>query len=194
MRIHLNCLARTTAAFLATGLLGTLIATAADPQPDPAQRERAVAAERARAARPQAQAPADRGLRRDLFTDAQRDLLRESSQSHAEALRKLSEQLRAAEKELTAAILAEKQDEKAVREKADALAKLEADLTVLRARIVAPVVPTLTPEQREQIENSPMVLRMIGAGLGGGPGAGGRGAGNRGGDGGQRGNRPPRQP
>lgn len=188
MRSHSNPLTRIASTFIATGLLGTLIASAADPQPDPQQRAPAPAVDR-RADRQAAQPPADRGFRRDLFTDQQRDLLRESWQSHAEEFRKLGEKLRAAEKELTTAILAEKQDEKVVREKADAVARLEADMTVLRAKILAPVVPTLTPEQREQIDNSPMVLRMIGTGFGGGFGAGGRGPGNRGTDAGPRGNR-----
>jgi Spy/CpxP family protein refolding chaperone len=183
MKTHLTL--KTVSAGLITGLLATIVLTAADPRPD---------------ATPRPAAPADRqpggpggaggfGGRGDAgggpgrifrgatLTDAQRELLREAWQTHGDEMRKLAERLRTAEKELMQAILAEKQDEKGVREKADAVAKLQTEQTLLLAKLFAPIVPTLTAEQRTQFEESPMALRMLGGGLGGG--AGMRGGGGR---------------
>jgi Spy/CpxP family protein refolding chaperone len=128
------------------------------------------------------------GFRGAMLTDQQREVMRESMQTHMADLRRLNEKMRAAEKELMQAIMAEKQDEKVIREKAEAVAKIQVEETMLRAKMFAPIVPTLTAEQREQFENSPMMLRMMG-GMGGmGMGGGARG----GGGGGPGGDRPPR--
>lgn len=106
--------------------------------------------------------------------DKQRELLREAMQQDNEEIRKLSEKLRMAQKELMQAILAEKYDEKIVREKAEAVARIQTDMTLLRAKSVATLAPTLKPEQREQLENSPLGVAMItGAGMGFGAGGGG---------------------
>jgi hypothetical protein len=92
-------------------------------------------------------------------------------------------------------VLAEKYDEKAVREKADAVSKLQIEMTMLRAKALATVAPTLKPEQREQLESSPIGAALLGGGFSGfrggaagfgGPGApGGPDGGYRGGRGGQ---------
>ena len=86
--------------------------------------------------------------------EKQNALLREAMQADSDELRKLAEKLQAAQKDLVKAIVAEKYDEKVVREKADAVAKIQTEITVLRAKAFATVSPTLKPEQREQIENS----------------------------------------
>ena len=110
--------------------------------------------------------------------DKQRELLREAMQQDSDELRKLAEKLRAAQKELMQAVLAEKYDEKVVREKAEAVARIQTDMTVLRAKAVATLAPTLKPEQREQLETSPLGVSLItGAGMGFGvAGGGGRNA------------------
>jgi Spy/CpxP family protein refolding chaperone len=109
--------------------------------------------------------------------DKQSELLREALQAEGDDLRKLYEKLQAASKELMHAVVAEKYDDKIVREKADAVSKLQTEITVLRAKAFSAVSPTLTQEQREQIENSRAASSLItGAGLGiasggyGGPG------------------------
>lgn len=132
--------------------------------------------------------------------EKQNELLREAMQAESDELRKLSEKLQAAQKELMTAVVAEKYDEAVVRQKADAVSKIQTDITVLRAKAFAAVAPTLKPEQREQIENNRMVSSIItGAGLsfGGGGGFGGppQDQGNlrrndRGGDRGDRGTAP----
>ena len=149
--------------------------------------------------------------------DKQRELLREAMQQDNDEIRKLAEKLRAAQKELMQAVLAEKYDEKLVREKAEAVARIQTDMTLLRARAVATLAPTLKPEQREQLETSPLGVSMItGAGMGmagagGGPrnadgqapgarnmrgngGPGGPGADGANGDQGRRRGPPPGQP
>lgn len=115
--------------------------------------------------------------------DKQRELLREAMQKSQEQVRALDEKMRAAQRELVNAALAEKYDEKVVREKAEAVAKIQTDVTVLRAKALSSVAPSLKPEQREQLANSPMGAAMLSGRMGGGmggrgpdgaPGAGGR--------------------
>ena len=109
--------------------------------------------------------------------DEQLQLYREAVQKNGDELRKLDEKLRAAQKELLQAAIAEKYDEKAVREKAEAVAKIQVDLTTLRAKALCTVAPTLKPEQREQLENSPAGAAMLMGGFGRGGGFGGGGFG-----------------
>ncbi len=110
-----------------------------------------------------------------MLDDKQRELLREAMQNNSAEIQKLDEKMRAAQKELTQAILSEKPDPKVLREKAEAVAKIQVEQTLLRAKVFGVVVPTLKPEQRDQIENSPFAMQMLMQGLGGGFGGGGRG-------------------
>jgi hypothetical protein len=133
--------------------------------------------------------------------EKQRELLREASQKDSDELRKLEEKLRAAQKELVHTVLAEKYDEKAVHEKVDAVSRLQVEITMLRAKTLSTVAPTLKPEQREQLENSPLAMSLLNAGgfggfRGGGPGGPGGFGGTGGQDGGSRGGdrRRPTQP
>jgi Spy/CpxP family protein refolding chaperone len=125
--------------------------------------------------------------------DKQREVLREAMQKDQDQIRTLDEKLRAAQKELVHATLAEKYDEKAVREKAEAVSKIQTDITVLRAKAFSSVAPTLKPEQREQMENSPIAAAMLGGrfggGMGGGPGMNRGAGGDPGAAGGAGGNR-----
>jgi len=106
-----------------------------------------------------------------VLDDQQRELYRQASQKNMDELRRLDEKLRAAQKELVKAAIAEKYDEAAVREKAEAVGKIQVQITTLRAKALSAVAPTLKPEQRDQLENSRMGAAMLG-GFGGGPGAG----------------------
>ena len=122
-------------------------------------------------------------MRGGPLDDQQRPLLQESRQKYNDELTKLNEQLRVAQKELAKATVADTLDEKVVRAKAEAVAKIQVELDVLAAKIVAPLVPTLKPEQKDQMENNPFFLRMLTGGMGGMGGMGG-GRGGRGGPGG----------
>lgn len=101
--------------------------------------------------------------------EKQTELLREAMQADSDEIRKLDEKLRAAQKELVQAVVAEKYDEKVVREKAEVVAKIQTEITMLRAKQIATVAPTLKPEQREQWENSQIAIGLLMRG-GGGPG------------------------
>jgi len=120
--------------------------------------------------------------------DQQRQLLQEANQVSSDEVRKLNDKLLEAQKELVKVVVAEKYDEKVVREKAEAVAKIQTEITMLRAKAFATVSPTLKPEQREQLEsNIRIAIAMITGGFGGGgPGgnfavAGGPGGGFGGG-------------
>ncbi len=149
---------------LVAGWLGTVALTAADAPADAPPRDRP--------ARPDRQAGGmgmggGRAAMGGWLDDQQRELLRDAMQKDREAFRKLDESMRTAQRELTQAILAEKPDEKVVREKAEAVAKLQVEQTVLRAKAFSAVVPTLKPEQRDQIESSPWAIGMLMGGPGG---------------------------
>ena len=159
-KISPTSLAKTLSAIAAAGLLGTALVYAADPNPPAPPRDRAAQPDRA--------GGAGRGGLGGMLDDQQRDLLREALQKHGDELRKLDEKMRVAQKELMQAIMAEKADEKVVREKAEVVAKIQVEQILLRAKALAVVVPTLKPEQREQLENSPWALGMMAGGFGGG--------------------------
>ena len=93
--------------------------------------------------------------------ETQRAAWQEATQKQSDELAKLEEKLRAAQKELMHAALAEKQDEKAVREKAETVAKIQVDISVLRAKALAVVGPTLKAEQRDQLESSRFGIMML---------------------------------
>jgi len=111
--------------------------------------------------------PTDRGNRGGFNLDEkQRNLLREAMQENSDESRKLDEQLRAAQQELLKAVMAAKLDEALVREKAEAISKIQVEITLLRAKGFSVLVPTLTPEQREQMQNSPFIMMMLSGGGG----------------------------
>ena len=96
------------------------------------------------------------------MTDDQRAAMQEVT----EATRDLTQKLRAANMELGAAVYAEKVDEAAIKEKAAAAAKVQADLAVARAKAFAKVRGKFSAEIIDALKNQP---------LGGGGGGGGRG-------------------
>jgi Spy/CpxP family protein refolding chaperone len=107
--------------------------------------------------------------------DKQRELISEARQKSNDELRDLGEKLRTAQREFVRATIAEKYDEKVVREKADAVAKIQADIAMLNAKAFSSVAPTLKPEQREQIETSAFGYMMVSGGGGRGGFSGGPG-------------------
>ena len=91
----------------------------------------------------------------NVLTEEQRASLRQAMEAQREKVRGLEEKLRDARKEIFEAGLKEKFDEEAVREKALAMAKLDAEMTVLRAKAFSKVHPPLSPEQVEKLKNAP---------------------------------------
>jgi len=74
-------------------------------------------------------------------------------ESQREKVRDLDEKLRDARKELLEACVAEKFDEEGIRKKAMTAAKLEAELTVVRAKALSQVHPRLSDEQLERLKS-----------------------------------------
>lgn len=106
--------------------------------------------------------------------DQQRQLLREAYQRDAEQYQKLDDQLRAAQKELMKVVLAEQYEEKAAKEKADVVSKIQTDMLMIRSKAFSTVAPTLKPEQRTQLVDSRFGVMML-TGGGGMDVMGGRG-------------------
>jgi len=133
----------------------------------------------AQAPAPGGQPGGDRG-RGAWLDDQQRQTVRDALQKENDQIQKLETQLREAQKELMKVVLAEKFEEKVVREKAEAVAKIQTELLMIRAKAYASVAPTLKPEQRESMVNSSFSYMMMSGAFGGRGGPGGFG-GDRGG-------------
>lgn len=85
----------------------------------------------------------------------QRTSLRDALQTKGEKMRTVEEKLREARKDLLERCVAENFDEKAIRDKAVEVGKLEAERTVLFAEAFSKVRPRLTEEQLKKIKNPP---------------------------------------
>lgn len=119
-----------------------------------------------------------------VLTQEQRTKMRESMQTSQGDVTQLTEKLAAAQKEAVKAALAKDADEKTVRAKVEAVAKLQTDMAMLRLKAVKEIAASVTEEQKTQMDSRPgvaynMLLGSMG-GMGGG-GRGGAGGGTRGG-------------
>lgn len=119
-----------------------------------------------------------------VLTQEQRTQLRESMQAAQADLAPLNEKLAAAQKEALKAALAKTPDEKVVREKIEAVAKIQTDIAMLRLKSVKAVAATITDEQKTQIAERPGMtyMMLLGGGFGGTGGPGGRRGGGGGGN------------
>lgn len=90
-----------------------------------------------------------------VLTEDQRASFGEAMESQGDKLRELNEKLHVARREALQASVAEAFKEKSVRQKAMAVAKLEAEMSVLRARALSQVKPALSAEQIERLKNPP---------------------------------------
>jgi periplasmic protein CpxP/Spy len=97
---------------------------------------------------------------RDLnLTDAQKDQVRTIAESHRDEWKALADRARTAHEALQQAVTADAVDEALIRQRSAAVAAVEADLAVARARTHAEVFRILTPEQkaeaRDQLKRRP---------------------------------------
>ena len=121
-----------------------------------------------------------------LLTQEQRTKMRETMQALQGDLSPLTNKLAVAQKEAVKAALAKDADEKTVRAKIEAVAKVQTDIAVLRLKAVKEIASTLTDEQKTQLDERPgMAYNMLFGGMGG---MGGMGGGGRRGGGGAGGN------
>lgn len=87
-----------------------------------------------------------------VLTPEQRMEFRDEMSPHREKLRELEEKQGTLRREFEEALFAEKLDEKTVREKSAAMAEIEAERSLIRARAFAKIRPSLTEEQLERLE------------------------------------------
>ena len=89
-----------------------------------------------------------------VLTDEQRASMRETMAADREKIRDLEQKIRESRKELFRLGLRETFDEAAVREKANEVAKFDAEMIVLRVKAISKIRPPLTTEQIEKIKSS----------------------------------------
>lgn len=99
----------------------------------------------------------------------QRQIFQEALQKDSDKLRSLEEKLAAAQKELLAVALDEKADDKALRGKAEAVAGIQVEITMLRAKALAIVGATMKDDQKKQLIDSPAGYALLGSGGAVGP-------------------------
>jgi Spy/CpxP family protein refolding chaperone len=88
-----------------------------------------------------------------VLNDEQRAEFREAMEGQRDKLRELDEKNMRLRRQLDEAMIAKELDEREVRRLSLALAEIEADRTVMRARALAKVRPSLTDEQLERLKN-----------------------------------------
>ena len=88
-----------------------------------------------------------------VLNENQRAEFREAMDSQRDKFRELDEKNAKLRRQLDEALFAKELDEKAVRNLSLALAEVEADRTLIRARAFAKVRPSLTEEQLERLKN-----------------------------------------
>jgi len=109
------------------------------------------------------------------LNDDQRQTLQDAQQESNDKLRELEERFRAAQKETLNAALATAPDQKAIQSKAEAMAAIQVEMIMLRAKALSALGPTLEPDQKRQMTESPLGMMLLtgGGGFPGGPGGGG---------------------
>lgn len=89
------------------------------------------------------------------LTGDQRASLHKAMEAQRDQMRSLEEKLRAARKDVFLSGLAQKFDEGVLRQQALEAGRLEAELTVLRAKAFSQMKPALSAEQIEKLKNPP---------------------------------------
>lgn len=108
------------------------------------------------------------GAFEQVLTEEQRKKLREYTQENSETARKSQQEALQMRRELQEAVLSGKADESAIKEKSEAIAKLESEVFAARLNAMAKVAKTFTPEQREKIKEMGEQMRAARPGLGAG--------------------------
>lgn len=103
-----------------------------------------------------------------VLTDEQRQKLRESMQEQGADLRQNAQKVMQLRRELNEAVFAGKADEKLIKEKADEIAKLDAEQLRARMTALSKIAATFTSEQREKIKEMGEQMRAARPGLGAG--------------------------
>jgi hypothetical protein len=88
-------------------------------------------------------------------------LLQQATQKDADKIRALQDKLQAARIEFLDTSLAIDYEEKAIREKAEAVANLELEIALLRCSAIHSVTVDLTPEEKQQLQQSQITLSVL---------------------------------
>jgi hypothetical protein len=120
-----------------------------------------------------------------VLTQEQNTQIRTAVQGSAD-LTALTAKLAAAQKEAIDAALAPDATEASVRAKVEAVSAIQTDIAVMRYTVaIKPVVPSITDDQKTQIDAAPPAAvygQLFGGGFGGGRRGGGGGGGGGGGN------------
>jgi len=100
------------------------------------------------------------GFIEQALTEDQRQSMRESMQVQREKLRELQEKILAARKDLMTTALTMDFKEEAIKAKALEIAKMEAEVNLIRLKALAEVQPPLTEDQVEKMINPPPLNGM----------------------------------
>lgn len=105
--------------------------------------------------------PAGAGRVLMVLTPEQRESIRDEFEQNRDKIRELEQELREARKAAADAGLAKDFNEEELRKKLEAAAKLEIEMTLLRARALSKIEPPLSDEQIERIKNPPAPGEMM---------------------------------
>jgi Spy/CpxP family protein refolding chaperone len=103
-----------------------------------------------------------------VLTEEQRQKLREATQANAEKIRGNQQAAIKLRRDLQEATLAGQANETEIKQKAEAIAKLEAEALAARMNAIAQIAATLTPEQKQKIKEMSQQVRPVRPGLGAG--------------------------
>jgi Spy/CpxP family protein refolding chaperone len=104
-----------------------------------------------------------------ILTDEQRQKLREYTQANGEKSRASQQQAIQLRRELQESVLSGNASEASIKEKSEAISKLEADVLAARMTAMSKVAATFTPEQKQKIKDMSEQMRSARPGLGAGP-------------------------
>ncbi len=103
-----------------------------------------------------------------VLTDDQRRKLREAMQENASKTRATQQEAIKLRRELQEAVLNGEAGEAVIKQRTEAIAKLEAEALAARMTAIAAIAGTLTPEQKEKIKEMSGPTRPLRSGLGAG--------------------------
>ena len=117
--------------------------------------------------RPRA-AAAGAGAFEQVLTDEQRQTFREQMRASAGKMQSSQQESVKLRRELQEAVFSGKATEEFIKAKAEAIAKLDAEVLAARMNAMAKIVPSLTSEQKEKLKELSVQVRNARPGLGAG--------------------------
>ncbi len=113
-------------------------------------------------------AAAAAGAFEQVLTDEQRQAFREQMRASAGKMQSSQQESAKLRRELQEAVFSGKATEEFIKAKAEAIAKLDAEVLAARMNAMAKIVPSLTSEQKEKLKELSVQVRNARPGLGAG--------------------------